>query len=108
MISKQQMRLCVRRGLPLIVLFVALSLSSCASKAPTTTDRVIEKLEQAQASTVSQEHHELIPRHTVDENGESNVEFVLRRNEPPNTVYPIRGKRFCRLIRQKLTCVLVR
>ena len=94
-------------GKPLLVgLFALLGFSGCASKSPpTTTERVIQKLEQAQARTLPREHHELIPRHTVDENGDPQVEFVLRRNEPPDTVYPRHGKSHCKLIIQKLTCV---
>lgn len=89
----------------LIALLLGFVLTSCASKTPTTTDRVVEKLEQAQARTIPEEHHELVPRHTVDENGESNVEFVLRRTKLPNTIHRRRGKSQCKLVIQKLTCV---
>ena len=89
----------------LIALLLGFVLTSCASKTSSTTDRVVEKLEQAQARTIPEEHHELVPRHTVDENGESHVEFVLRRTELPSTIYPLRGKSHCKLVIQKLTCV---
>ncbi len=104
MFSAQQ----IRGGLGAVVLIALLLgfvLTSCASKTPTTTDRVVEKLEQAQARTIPEEHHELVPRHTVDENGESNVEFVLRRTKLPNTIHRRRGKSQCKLVIQKLTCV---
>lgn len=106
MFKMLQERLEARWKLSLIGLCAVLGFSGCASNAPTTTtERVIQKLEQAQARTVSAEHHELVPRHTVDENGESHVEFVLRRTELPSTIYPLRGKSHCKLIIQKLTCV---
>ena len=104
MFSAQQIRGEMGAGV-LIALLLGFVLTSCASKTPTTTDRVIEKLEQAQARTVPEEHHELVPRHTVDENGESNVEFVLRRTKLPSTIHRRRGKSQCKLVIQKLTCV---
>ena len=104
MFRAQQIRGGLAAGV-LIALLLGFVLTSCASKAPTTTDRVVEKLEQAQARTIPEEHHELVPRHTVDENGESNVEFVLRRTKLPNTIHRRRGKSQCKLIIQKLTCV---
>ena len=104
MFSAQQIRGGMAAGV-LIAMLLGFVLTSCASKTPTTTDRVVEKLEQAQARTIPEEHHELVPRHTVDENGESNVEFVLRRTKLPNTIHRRRGKSQCKLIIQKLTCV---
>jgi hypothetical protein len=104
MFSAQQIRGGMAAGV-LIALLLGFVLTSCASKTPTTTDRVVEKLEQAQARTIPEEHHELVPRHTVDENGESNVEFVLRRTKLPNTIHRRRGKSQCKLVIQKLTCV---
>ena len=104
MFRAQQIRGGLDAGV-LIVLLLGFVLTSCASKTPTTTDRVVEKLEQAQARTIPEEHHELVPRHTVDENGESNVEFVLRRTKLPNTIHRRRGKSQCKLVIQKLTCV---
>lgn len=104
MFRAQQIRGGLAAGV-LIALLLGFVLTSCASKTPTTTDRVVEKLEQAQARTIPEEHHELVPRHTVDENGESNVEFVLRRTKLPNTIHRRRGKSQCKLVIQKLTCV---
>ena len=104
MFRAQQIRGGMAAGV-LIALLLGFVLTSCASKTPTTTDRVVEKLEQAQARTIPEEHHELVPRHTVDENGESNVEFVLRRTKLPNTIHRRRGKSQCKLVIQKLTCV---
>ena len=106
MFKMLQERLEARWKLSLIGLCAVLGFSGCASNAPTTTtERVIQKLEQAQARAVPAEHHELVPRHTVDENGESHVEFVLRRTELPSTIYPLRSKSHCKLVIQKLTCV---
>lgn len=104
MFRAQQIRGGLDAGV-LIALLLGFVLTSCAPKTPTTTDRVVEKLEQAQARTIPEEHHELVPRHTVDENGESNVEFVLRRTKLPNTIHRRRGKSQCKLVIQKLTCV---
>jgi hypothetical protein len=104
MFRAQQIRGGLAAGV-LIALLLGFVLTSCASKTSTTTDRVVEKLEQAQARTIPEEHHELVPRHTVDENGESNVEFVLRRTKLPNTIHRRRGKSQCKLVIQKLTCV---
>ena len=104
MFRAQQIRGGLAAGV-LIALLLGFVLTSCASKTSTTPERVVEKLEQAQARTIPEEHHELVPRHTVDENGESNVEFVLRRTKLPNTIHRRRGKSQCKLIIQKLTCV---